>query len=101
MIQKKWHVGMLAINTGVIEIGDTNGRRIATLNGMDYIGHTKELMANAQLIAAAPELLENLKTALIFSKALRNLARRNYCLWTESDENDLNKIEELIKKSEV
>ncbi len=62
---KSWHVGMLAINTGVLEIGDTkSGRRLATLNAMDYTGHTDELVTNAHLMAAAPQLLEACKEIL-------------------------------------
>lgn len=60
-----YHVGLGAISLGVIEIGDDkNARRLCTLDGRDYIGRHAEMFGNANLFAAAPEMLDVLKKGL-------------------------------------
>lgn len=57
-----WHVGKLAMNLGILEIGDDeNGKRQATLNIADYRGREAEMWEHAYLIAAAQDLLKALK----------------------------------------
>lgn len=72
MMENKWHVGLGAINTGVIEIGDENGQRVCVLNQMDYAGRIAVMFPRANLIAAAPELLEALKVILDDLKKQQN-----------------------------
>lgn len=58
-----WHVSLAAVTvTGDLEIGDQqNGRRQAIINSQDYYGRFSEAVANARLIATAPEMLELLE----------------------------------------
>lgn len=55
-----YHVGMLAINIGCVEIGDANARRVATLNIMD----TKNPLETANFIVKACNNHDKLVEAL-------------------------------------
>lgn len=91
-----WHVGLLAINIGVIEIGDdAQAKRRAVLNASDYIDHGEEMVANAILIASAPKLLEACKKMLAFSDSRMQSGSRSQKEASFADE-----LSDLIAKAE-
>ncbi len=93
-----YHVGNLAlVNLGVIEIGDKkHGRRQAILDSRDYTGRMEQFFANAQLFAAAPELLEGLENAIKWIKYLRG--SNNFDDFV--DKSKLNHLERIVQKAQ-
>ena len=67
-----WHIDMSPIDCGT-DIRAKDGTMLAQVVG--HGTHAKEKGANADLIAAAPELLAALREALREVEALRHLAR--------------------------
>ncbi len=96
--QGPYHVGNLAlVNLGVIEIGDKeHGRRQAILDSRDYVGRIEQFFANAQLFAAAPELLEGLEKAIAWIKSLPS--SNNFDNFV--DKSKLNHLERIVQKAQ-